>query len=176
MRINELEREKQGIVSFMDEVERKKHKIFMDAFDRINEGFSVYFSKLTGGGEAALKLENVEDPFAGGMDMIVQFPAKPPIIVSGASGGERTVAAVAFLFALQDFMPATFYLFDEIDAHLDAFYVEKLGELLAEEASKSQFLVITLKPEIVNKAEKVYGLYMYDGSTRVVSTAFKEVA
>jgi len=176
LRINELEREKQAILNFMEEIETKKRKVFMEAFNKINESFSAYFSKLTGGGEAALKLESLEDPFAGGIDMTVQFPTKPPILVSGASGGERSVAAVAFIFALQDFMPAAFYLFDEIDAHLDSFHVGKLGELLTEEAQKSQFLVITLKPEIVNKAERVYGIYMHDGISHIVSTAFKEGA
>jgi len=176
IRINELEKEKQAIISFMDEIERKKREVFMGAFNKVNESFSKYFSKLTDGGEAALKLENIDDPFAGGMDMIVQFPAKPPILVSGASGGERSVAAVAFTFAIQDLMPAAFYLLDEIDAHLDAFHVGKLGELLTEEATKSQFLVITLKPEMVNKAEKVYGVYMHNGISRVVSTTFKEEA
>ncbi len=176
LRINELEREKQAILSFMDEIEAKKRRAFMDAFNRINEGFGGYFSRLTGGGEASLKLEDPEDPFAGGVDMIVQFPSKPSILVSGASGGERSVAAVAFIFALQEFMPAAFYLLDEVDAHLDAFHAERLGGLLAEEAAKSQFIVITLKPEMVGKAERVYGVYMHDGVSHVVSTAFKEVA
>ncbi len=175
LRINELEREKQAILNFMEEIESKKRKVFMEALNKINESFGTYFSKLTGGGEAALKLENLENPFAGGTDMTVQFPAKPPILVSGASGGERSVAAVAFIFALQDFMPAAFYLFDEVDAHLDSFHVGKLGELLTEEANRSQFLVITLKPEMVNKAEKVYGVYMHDGISHLVSAAFKEV-
>jgi len=176
LRMNELEREKQAIISFMDEIERKKRKVFMDAFNQINEKFSRYFSKLTGGGEAALKLENPEEPFAGGVDMVVQFPGKPPILVSGASSGERSVSAVAYIFALQDFSPAAFYLFDEVDAHMDAFHVSKLGELLTEEAAKSQFLVITLKPEMVSKAERIYGVYEQNGISHVVSTIFKEAA
>ncbi|KPV64294.1 MAG: Chromosome partition protein Smc [Candidatus Bathyarchaeota archaeon BA2] len=176
LRMNELEREKQAILSFMDEVERKKRAVFMKAFNQIHESIRKYFSKLTGGGEVTLKLENPEDPFAGGLDMVVQFSGKPPILVSGASSGERSVAAVAFIFALQDFMPAAFYLFDEIDVHLDAFHVEKLGGLLAEESAKSQFLVITLKPEMVSKAEKVYGVYERNGVSHVVSTTFKEAA
>ena len=108
--------------------------------------------------------------------MIVQFVGKPPILVSGASSGERSVAAVAFLFALQEFTPASFYLFDEIDAHLDAFHVERLGELLSEEADRSQFIVVTLKPEMVSKADRIYGVYGRDGISYVVSTTFKEVA
>jgi chromosome segregation protein len=71
-------------------------------------------------------------------------------------------------------MPAAFYFFDEIDAHLDAFHVGTLGDLLKEESEKSQFIVVTLKPEMANKAEKVYGVYMHKGISRVVSTTFKE--
>jgi len=174
IRMNELEKEKQAIISFMEEIEHKKQKVFMEAFNRINEKISKYFSKLTDGGEAALKLENPEESFAGGIDMIVQFPGKSPILVSGASSGERSVSAVAFIFALQDFTPSTFYLLDEIDAHLDALHVNKLGELLVGESTKSQFLVITLKPEMVQKAERVYGVYGRNGVSHVVSATFKE--
>ncbi len=73
------------------------------AFEKINTSLKVYFAKLTGGGEATLKLENPEEPFTGGIDMIVQFPNKPSIVVSGASGGERSVSAVAFIFSLKEF-------------------------------------------------------------------------
>jgi len=175
VRLNELEREKLAILKFIEEIEQKKYRVFMDAFNKINERINLYFSKLTGGGNASLKLENPENPFAGGVDMIVQFPGKSPILVSGASSGERSVSAVAFLFALQEFSPASFYLFDEIDAHLDAFHVERLGELLSEEASKSelQFIIITLKPEMISKADRIYGVYSQNGISHIVSTTFK---
>jgi len=175
LRMNELEKERMAIIKFIKEIEQKKYNVFMEAFNKVNEKLDKYFSKLTGGGNAALKLENPNDPFSGGVDMVVQFVGKPPILVSGASSGERSVAAVAFLFALQEFTPASFYLFDEIDAHLDAFHVERLGELLAEEADKSQFIVVTLKPEMVSKADRIYGVYGRDGVSYVVSTTFKEV-
>ena len=175
LRLNELEREKQAIVQFMDEIERKKRKVFMEAFEKINDNLGKYFSKLTGGGNATLKLENPEDPFSGGIDMLVQFPRKPSIVVSGASGGERSVAAVAFIFAIKDFTPASFYILDEIDAHLDAFHVSRLADLLLEEAEKTQFIVITLKPEMVNKAQKVYGVYGRNGVSNVIAAKFLEV-
>jgi chromosome segregation protein len=176
MRMNELEREKQAIISFMEEIEQKKRRIFMKAFDQMGKNLSRYFSKLTGGGDVSLRLENPETPFSGGIDMVVQFPEKPPILVSGASSGERSVAAVAFIFALQEFTPAAFYLFDEIDAHMDAFHVAKLGELLAEDSTKSQFLVATLKAEMVSKAERVYGVYERNGVSHVVFAKFEEAA
>ncbi|MCK4313252.1 hypothetical protein KAW04_00645, partial [Candidatus Bathyarchaeota archaeon] len=175
LRLNELEREKQAIVQFMDEVEQKKRKVFMKAFEKINQNLQKYFSKVTGGGDASLKLENIDDPFSGGIDMLVQFPNKPSIVVSGASGGERSVAAVAFIFALKEFTPTTFYILDEIDAHLDAFHVSKLADLLLEESDKTQFIAITLKPEMVNKAQKVYGVYGRNGVSNVVSAKFLEV-
>ena len=174
LRLNELEKEKQAIVQFMDEIELKKRKIFMDAFERINQNLNRYFGKLTDGGTATLKLENPEEPFSGGIDMTVQFINKPPIIVSGASGGERSVAAVAFLFALKEFTPAAFYVLDEVDAHLDAFNVSKLADLLLEEAEKTQFIVITLKPEMVNRAQKVYGVYGHNGVSNVIAAKFLE--
>ncbi|MBS7608564.1 MAG: chromosome segregation protein SMC [Candidatus Bathyarchaeia archaeon] len=175
LRMNELEREKQAIIKFMEEVESKKRKVFLEAFEKINQNLQKYFAKLTGGGTATLKLENPEDPFAGGIDMIVQFPNKPSIVVSGASGGERSVAAVAFLFAIKEFTPAAFYIMDEVDAHLDAFHVSKLADLLLEESEKTQFIIITLKPEMVNKAQKVYGVYGRNGVSHVVSAKFLEV-
>jgi len=174
MRMNELEKEKQAILQFMDEIENKKRKVFTEAFESINQNLRQYFSKLTGGGDVTLSLENPEDPFQGGIDMIVTFPNKPSIVVSGASGGERSVAAVAFLFALKEFTPASFYVLDEVDAHLDALHVSKLADLLLEESDKTQFIVITLKPEMVNKAQKVYGVYMRDGNSNVVSAKFLE--
>jgi chromosome segregation protein len=175
LRLNELEREKQAIVQFMDEIERKKRNVFREAFEKTNSNLAKYFLKLTGGGNAALKLENPDEPFTGGIDMIVQFPNKPSIVVSGASGGERSVAAVAFIFALKEFTPASFYILDEIDAHLDAFHVPKLADVLLEESEKTQFIVITLKLEMVNRAQRVYGVYERNGVSNVISTKFLEV-
>jgi len=172
VRLNELEREKQAIVAFMDEIEAKKRKVFMNAFDKINASLTIYFEKLTGGGSATLKLENPDEPFSGGIDMLVQFPNKPSIIVSGASGGERSVSAVAFIFSLKEFSPVSFYILDEIDAHLDAFHTTKLAETLLEEAEKTQFIVISLRPEMVNRAQKVYGVYELNGISSVVTAKF----
>jgi chromosome segregation protein len=175
LRMNELEQEKQAILKFMDEIESRKRKAFTEAFEKINQNLQKYFSKLTGGGNAALKLETPEEPFSGGIDMIVQFPHKPSIVVSGASGGERSVAAVSFIFAIREFTPVSFCILDEIDAHLDAFHVSKLADLLLEESEKTQFIVITLKPEMVSKAQKVYGVYERNGVSNVISAKFLEV-
>ena len=176
LRLNELEKEKQAIVQFMDEIEAKKRRVFMDAFEKINVNLQKYFARLTGGGVSTLQLENPEECFQGGIDMMVAFPNKPSIVVSGASGGERSVAAVSFIFALKEFTPAAFYILDEIDAHLDAYHVSKLADVLLEESEKIQFIVITLKAEMVNRAQRVYGVYERNGVSNVITTKFLEVA
>jgi chromosome segregation protein len=75
---------------------------------------------------------------------------------------------------LKEFTPTSFYILDEIDAHLDAVHVSKLADVLLEESEKIQFMVITLKPEIVNKAQKVYGVYERNGVSNVISAKFLE--
>jgi chromosome segregation protein len=119
-----------------------------------------------------LKLENPEDPFTGGIDMLVQFPNKPSIVVSGASGGERSISAVAFIFSLKEFSPASFYILDEVDAHLDAYHTTKLAETILEEAGKTQFIIISLRPEMVNKAQRIYGVYERNGISSVITAKF----
>jgi len=174
-RRNQLEEERRSIVQFMEEIERKKREAFGQAYNQVNGNFMDLFGKLTGGGSGWLQLENPEDPFAGGLDIFVQFPGKAARLVSGASGGEKSVAAVSFIFALQRMQPAAFYIFDEIDAHLDPYNAERLADLLKSQAGGSQFIVITLRDVIVDRAESLFGVYVQDGVSRVVSIRIPEI-
>lgn len=173
-RINQLEEEKRAIIEFMKEIEAKKREVFLKAYRAINEKFAEYFHRITGG-KAWLQLENEEDPFSGGVDLIAQFPGKSPRLISGASGGEKSVAAVAFLLAMQSMSPLPFYIFDEIDAHLDARNAERLAELLRELSKDSQFIVITLKDAMIARADRVVGVYLRNGVSNVVTLSVSEV-
>ncbi len=177
VRINELEEEKGSILRFIDEVEREKTEHFMKAFNQVCENFSEVFAKLTGGGDGRLELQKPEDPFSGGVDLYVQFPGKPMRLVSGASGGERSCAAISYLLAIQQFLKAPFYLFDEIDAHLDDVNTARLADVLKDNALESQFLIVSLKDIIVHNADKIYGVFAQGGRSRVISLPMKvEVA
>ena len=173
VRINELEEEKGSILRFIDEVEREKTEQFMAAYNDICENFSVLFEKLTGGGDGRLELQNPESPFSGGVDLYVQFPGKPMRLAAGASGGERSVAAIAYLLAIQRFLKAPFYLFDEIDAHLDDLNTARLADVLKENAMDAQFLMVSLKDIMVHNADKIYGVFAQQGRSRVVSLPMK---
>jgi len=177
IRINELEEEKGSILGFIDEVELEKRSHFMKAFNEVCENFSSIFAKLTGGGDGRLELQKPEDPFSAGVDLYIQLPGKPMRLASGASGGERSVAAIAYLLAIQRFLKAPFYLFDEIDAHLDDLNVARLADVLRENALESQFIVVTLKDVMVHNADRIYGVFNQGGRSRVLALPMKmEVA
>jgi len=175
VRRNQLEVEKKAILDFMEEIEQKKRNAFMQAFNSINQSFAKFFSKLTGGGEAYLQLQNSEDPFAGGIDIFVQFPGKGTRLIAGASGGEKSVTAVSFVFAIQSLSPAPFYIFDEIDAHLDPYNTERLADVLKEQAAYSQLIVITLRDVVMDRSDRLFGVYIQDGASRIVSARLAEV-
>jgi chromosome segregation protein len=174
-RINGMEEEKQSILNFIDKIEREKQEHFMLAYNQICENFSLIFSKLTGGGDGRLELQQPEDPFAGGVDLYIQFPGKPMRLASGASGGERSVAAISYLLAIQRFLKAPFYLFDEIDAHLDDVNTSRLAGVLKENAVDSQFLMISLKDVMVHNANRIYGVFAQNGRSRVLTLPMREV-
>jgi len=174
VRRNQLESERRAILAFIDEIERKKRAVFVDAYDRVNASFALFFERLTGGGRGELRLEKPEDPFTGGLDIFVQFPGKASRLVASASGGEKSVVAVAFILAIQSLSPAAFYVFDEIDAHLDPFNAERLADLLKEQSANSQFIVITLRDVVIDRAEKLFGVYIQHGISQTVSTKMEE--
>ena len=173
-RINELEEEKAGILKFIDKVEREKTDHFMAAFNEVCENFSNLFIRITGGGDGRLELQKPEDPFSGGVDLYLQFPGKPMRLGSGASGGERSVAAIAYLLAIQKFLKAPFYLFDEIDAHLDDVNTSRLSEVLRETSHEAQFLMVSLKDVMVYNADKIYGVFSQGGRSRVLALPMRQ--
>lgn len=168
-RINELEEERLAIINFMREIDKEKREAFMRAFNKVNASFQEVFSRVSNGGSGRLILENAEDPFSGGVDMLLMFPGKAELSVNSASGGEKSVATICFILALQTIRPMPFYLFDEIDAHLDALNSSRLAELLRERSTGAQFIVISLKDVTISKAHKVYGVFVQGGSSRVVA-------
>lgn len=166
-RRNQLEAEREKIVEFIEKVESEKRKVFMNTFEKIDRELRVIFSKITGG-SAWLELENPDDIFGSGVFLMTQFPNKLPRESSSVSGGEKTVAAVSFILAIQAVYPSPFYLFDEIDAHLDAVNAERVASLLKERAEKAQIVAVSLRDTFIANASTVYGVYMVNGVSNIV--------
>jgi chromosome segregation protein len=167
-RRNQLESERNSIVSFIEQIVKEKEKVFMEAFQKVDSDIRATFEKMTGG-LAWLEIENSEDIFTSGVMLLVRFPGKTvPRESTTLSGGEKTIAATVFLLALQSLKPSPFYLLDEVDAHLDAENTEKLSKVLLERSKDSQIIMVTLKDTTVAKAPLIYGIYPKEGASQVV--------
>ncbi|MDF2726900.1 MAG: chromosome segregation protein [Nitrososphaera sp.] len=167
-RRNQLESERNSIVSFIEQIVKEKEKVFMEAFQKVDNDIRTTFEKMTGG-LAWLEIENSEDIFSSGVMLLVQFPGKTvPRESTTLSGGEKTIAATVFLLALQSLKPSPFYLMDEVDAHLDAENTDKLSKVLLERSKGSQIIMVTLKDSTVAKAALIYGIYPKEGASQVV--------
>ena len=167
-RKNSLEEERNSIVKFIEEIEKDKRQTFLDAFDKVDKEIRHAFAKMTGG-NAWLELQNEDDIFNSGISYVIQFPNKPKRESTSISGGEKTLAAIVFVLALQKLKPSPFYLFDEVDAHLDAPNSERLSKILEERAKESQFIMVSLKDSVVQKAKLIYGVYPKNGVSHVVT-------
>ena len=128
-RKNELEEERNSIVKFIEEIDKGKRQTFLESYDKVDKDIREIFSKMTGG-NAWLEIQNEDDIFSSGISYLVQFPNKPKRESTSISGGEKTLAAITFLLALQKLKPSPFYLLDEVDAHLDALNTERLSTIL----------------------------------------------
>ena len=166
-RKNSLEEERNSIVKFIEGIEKDKRQTFLNAFDVVDKEIRLIFNKMTGG-NAWLELQNEDEIFTSGISYLIQFKNKPKRESTSISGGEKTLAAIVFVLALQKLKPSPFYLFDEVDAHLDAPNAEKLSNILEERSKESQFIMVSLKDSVVNKAKLIYGVYPKNGVSHVV--------
>lgn len=164
---NQLEEERNSIVGFIEEIAKEKENQFIDAFRKVDEDIRKTFSDITCG-NAWLELENPENIFSGGILLMVQFPNKPARESTSLSGGEKTMAAIVFLLALQSLKPSPFYLMDEVDAHLDAQNTDRLSKILMLRSINNQIIMVTLKDSTVAKSDLIFGVYPKNGISQVV--------
>ena len=173
-KVNTLDKEKQDIMSIIEEIDKKKTKSFMKTFNSINTLFSENFAKLSNKGQAYLEIENKEDIFAGGVNIIVKLTRGKYFDVTSLSGGEQTLVALSLLFAIQEFKPYHFYIFDEIDAALDKRNSERLAALLQQYMKSGQYIVVTHNDAIIMNSDVLYGVSMQDGVSKILSLKIEE--
>lgn len=168
---NKLDDEKGEILNMMGEVEGKKTDIFMKTFDEINGKFQEVFSKIsTKGSQVYLELENKQKPFEGGMNIKAKITGTRYLDIRSLSGGEKTLTALAFIFSIQEYDPASFYILDEVDAALDKHNSEKLAGLIRQYSANAQYVMISHNDAIISEANNLYGLTMDEhGISKVVS-------
>lgn len=157
------------------QIRDKSCKMFLTTYNQIRKNFALMFQKLFGGGKAELKLENPDDLLSCGIDILAQPPGKALESISLLSGGERTMTAIALLFATYQVRPSPFCLLDEIDAALDDKNVGSFVATLGEFSSISQYIIITHNKKTAMCASSMFGVSMAEeGVSSVVSLKFAD--
>lgn len=166
-RINTLTSEKDEINSRLNSYENLKKNSFMKTYDNVNKNFKDIYADLSEG-EGYLVLENPDDPFKGGLTIEARPRGKKLLRIEAMSGGEKSLTALAFVFAFQRYLPAPFYAFDEVDMHLDGVNVEKLAQMIKTQSSNTQFIVVSLRKPMLERADRTIGVTQRnDGISKV---------
>ncbi len=163
-----LSEESKAIHERIESYEGAKKEAFLETFNGIDAQFRDIFEKLSAG-TGELHLEDMDDPFSGGLTMMAKPGDKPLQRLNAMSGGEKSLTALSFIFAIQRYSPAPFYALDEIDAFLDASNAELVGELLDELAIGTQFIVVSHRAALLERSERAIGVVMQENNISAVT-------
>ena len=171
-----VEKDFEAISQAINDIEGEKRAKFMGVFTSISSDFNMIFSILSPDGRAKLELEDPDDPFNGGIHIMANPGGKKITSMLSLSGGEKSLTALAMIFAIQRYKPAPFYIFDEIDAFLDINNVNKVSILVREMSSNTQIIVISLRAPMIAAAEKIFGVTAgEDRISQIVSVSLDEI-
>jgi chromosome segregation protein len=167
-RVEALEQEKREIERLIGEIEERKRERFLATLASVGEHFDRLFQQLFEGGSASLELE-AEGDISSGLLIKARPPDKEPHVIDSLSGGEQTLVATAFIFALQEHQKAPFFILDEIDAALDMMNTTRLARMLREYAKRIQVIVVSHNEETVRHADRAYGVTIKHGASEVLA-------
>ncbi|WP_225322946.1 chromosome segregation protein SMC [Synechococcus sp. RSCCF101] len=167
-RLEVLGHEREELMLRIETVATLRQEAFMEAFQAVDGHFREIFAALSDG-DGHLQLDTPEDPLAGGLTLVAHPRGKSVRRLASMSGGEKSLTALSFLFALQRFRPSPFYALDEVDSFLDGVNVERLAGLIQRQACEAQFLVVSHRRPMIGAAERTIGVTQARGAhTQVV--------
>ncbi len=165
---------KEQLMQAIARINRTSRQLFAETFEKVAQNFQQTFSELFGGGKATLSLMDESDPLESGIDIAAKPPGKQLAHITLLSGGERTMTAVALLFAIYMVRPSPFCILDEMDAPLDESNIGRFIDMLKKFVVQSQFLLITHNKRTIGFADALYGVTMEEsGVSKVVSVMFR---
>lgn len=173
--LEDLTSAKDELLKIIDELEKESKTAFKDTFEAIREAFRRHFQTLFNGGEADLLLTDGQDLLKSGIEIVAKPPGKQMRSMQLLSGGEKSLTALALLFACFDVRPSPFCILDEVDAALDEANVDRLAKLLQSFAGNLQFLVITHNKRTMAVADVLIGVSMQEkGISQILSLDFQK--
>lgn len=158
--VKHLKDQKKNLTKLVNEIVEQKKERFFEVFNEINKNFKVMYSQLSEGGEAELELENEENVFESGLTVRARPRGKKVLRLEALSGGEKSIASLGFIFAIQQYDPSPFYVLDEVDMFLDGVNAETVSRMIKNNALHSQFITVSLRKIVLKEANQVYGVTM----------------
>ncbi len=165
-KLDKLLEEKEAIFNVVKDVETRRFEKFMETFNEINANFSKTYHDMSNGGEGKLVLEE-EGNIDSGLIIQASPSGKKIVNLDAMSGGEKTLASLSFLFSVMQHYSAPFYVLDEIDAALDKANTRKISNLIKKYSKNIQFIVITHNDLTISEADKVFGVSIEGGISKV---------
>ena len=136
----------------------QKKGLFMQSYDAVNKNFIEIYAQLSGGGEAYMGLEDTVDPFLGGLLINAKPKNGKMLRLEALSGGEKSLTALAFIFAIQEYQPSPFYVLDEVDMFLDSVNAEMVAKRVKESSRRAQFIQVSLRKVTLATADHLIGV------------------
>lgn len=167
-RLQILSNERSELLLRIETVSTMRQEAFMEAFIEVDKHFREIFAMLSDG-DGFLQLENKINPLEGGLTLVAHPKGKNVRRLASMSGGEKSLTALSFLFALQKYKPSPFYALDEVDSFLDGINVERLSKLITSQSSNAQFIVVSHRRPMINASMRTIGVAQARGShTQVI--------
>ena len=158
--VKHLKDQRKNLVKLADEITEKKKEKFYEVYEEVDRNFKTIYARLSEGGEASLQLEDPEKLFESGLTIKARPRGKKILLLSALSGGEKSIASLAFIFAIQQYDPSPFYVLDEVDMFLDGINAENVSRMVKNNAIDSQFIMVSLRKVALKEANHVYGVTM----------------
>lgn len=171
-----LESERTELMLRIENFTTLRQRAFMEAYEAVNDNFKEIFAGLSDG-EGHLQLDNPDNPLDGGLNLVAHPKGKAVRRLASMSGGEKSLTALSFIFALQRYRPSPFYSFDEVDSFLDGANVERLSRIIRAQSDQAQFIVVSHRRPMIEAAHRTIGVTQARGAyTQVLGISQEESA